>query len=77
LQKLNPDLTVEISKRKVSFETSDEPFLKTVRELGIEVQEVDNFFKLPLSGFEPLTLGLQGQHSPPTPWGTHSIINIK
>ena len=31
--------------------------------------QLDNFFKLPPPGIEPLTLGLYIQHSPPTPRG--------
>ena len=50
---------MEISKRKVSFETSDVPFLKTVREIGIEVQEVDNFFKLPRPAKSSLTFKMK------------------
>ena len=39
--------------------------------------QINNFFKLPVPGIEPLTLGLQVQRFPPTPRGTpfiHSII---
>ena len=32
--------------------------------------QINNLFKLPAPGIEPLTLGLQVQRSPPTPWGT-------
>ena len=36
--------------------------------------QINNFFKLPAPGIEPLTLGLQIQRSTPTPWGTHRIF---
>ena len=38
--------------------------------------QINNFFKLPAPGIEPLTLGLQGQCSTPTPRGlTNFILN--
>ena len=39
----------------------------------------NNFFKLPVTGIEPLTLQLQVQHSPTKPRGTpflHSYWNV-
>ena len=35
-----------------------------------EFSRLTIFFKFPGLRIEPLTLGLQVQHSPPTPWGT-------
>ena len=34
--------------------------------------QLNNFFKFPTPGIKPLTLGLQVQHSPPTPQGLPS-----
>ena len=38
--------------------------------------QINNFFKLPVPGIEPLTLGFLGQSSTPTPRGTHLQVNL-
>ena len=38
--------------------------------------QINNFSRLPALGIEPLTHGLQNQHSTSTPWGTHFIKNL-
>ena len=38
--------------------------------------QINNFFKLPAPGIEPLTLGLQGQCSTPTPRGLSEFFTL-